>query len=237
MDKMADLEFLKEDSTIGLIDKAIENKKRRARRYLGMSSIGEPCLRKLWLSYHTKEQEIFSGRMLRLFNMGQMIENRIVRQLRATGMTVTGRQLAFKDHNGKFRGHCDGILSGMPESSKPHILEIKSASDKYFKLFEKNGVEATAPKYTAQCQAYMGYAGLDRAVVIVENKNDSSLYMERIKFHHGQFEALREKAKMIIESPAPLKGISSNPAWWSCKFCNYNHEDACRKVWSGEIGF
>ena len=204
-----------------------------------MSSLGDKCHRRLWLQYHKGFREVFPARMLRLFGMGCIIEKIVVHDLRAAGFRVTGRQKTFKAFKGKLRGHCDGIIECLPESNKPHILEIKSASDKSFREFQTKGLSghSYADKYVAQLHLYMGYAGLDRALFIVENKNDQSRYMERVRFDKEQFVELQAKADAIFTATAPPKGISDRTDWYECKFCFLNNGDACRKKWDGEAAF
>ena len=234
---MADISFL---TTVGAIDNAISYKKERPRKYLGMSAIGDQCLRRLWLSYHTKIKEKFGGRMLRLFNTGDLIEARIRRDLRLAGFPVSGVQKTFKDFGGRFKGHSDGILmEGCVESSAEHILEAKSCNDKNFKMFVKNGVAAHpiyGPKYIGQAQCYMGYSGCKRTLFIVENKNTSERYQERVKFSQAEFFLLRNKAQGIIDAPYPPRGVGpkgiGTPDWFACKYCTFNNDDYCRKDWT-----
>lgn len=202
-----------------------------------MSSLGDMCHRRLWLEYHKGFKEAFPGRMLRLFKMGNTIEKIVISDLRAAGYRVTGRQQAFHDFGRRLRGHCDGIIEGLRESSRPHILEVKSASDKSFKEFQAKGLSghSYADKYEAQLQMYMGYAGLDRALFVVENKNDQARYSERVRFDFHRFGELREKARNIINARLPPRGISDRPDWYQCKYCHLNNEVNCRKKWEGEL--
>ena len=234
----ADLSFLYDTSTLGIVDKSIEaaGAKKKPRRYLGASDIGDECSRRIWLKFHGGFTPTFSGRMLRVFDTGHLIERRIVRDLNRAGFKVSGRQLGFKDFKGRFRGHCDGIVEGLPESSKPHILEVKSSNDKNFKDFLKNGMLKNE-RYSSQIQVYMGYAGLDRGLFILENKDNSQRYQERVKFDRAIFERMREKARLIIESKSPPSGISERPDWWECKFCDLNNDQWCRKSWGPVVPF
>lgn len=240
---MADLTFLDDDSTLAFIDKAVEmkNRKKKKRGYLGMSEVGDKCQRKLWLKFHVGEPEkSIEAKLIRIFAIGDYIEKSVIKDLKTAGIAVDGRQRAFKDHKGKFQGHCDGIVTGLKESDKPHILEIKSANDKNFGLFKKDGVKnhpTYGDKYFAQAQLYMGYAGLDRCLFIIENKNTGERHMERLKFVHAMFEDLRGKAHAIITALSPPRGIHENPSWWECKFCQYNSDDWCRKTYKGEMLF
>jgi len=237
---MTDLTFIYEDSTIAEVDKtvALIASKEPLRTYLGMSEIGDECVRRLWLKYHKGFVETFEGRLYRLFDTGHIIEQRIVKDLRAAGLKVNRSKKAnsFSDFDGKFQGHSDGIIKGLKESGKVHILEAKSCSDKKFKAFKEKGIE-TEPKYAAQAQLYAGYAGLDRIFFVLENKDTSERIQERVKFDKGRFDMLREKARLIIEAEVPPSGISDRPDWWACKFCALNNEQWCRRDWSSPHSF
>ncbi|HLT19976.1 MAG TPA: hypothetical protein VKZ96_11010, partial [Thermomicrobiales bacterium] len=58
------------------------------RDHLGASLIGKSCTRALWYDFRWATPARHSGRILRLFETGQLEEARLVRDLRATGATV-----------------------------------------------------------------------------------------------------------------------------------------------------
>lgn len=235
---MADLSFLQETTTLAVVDRQIESRRVKPRRYLGMSELGHNCSRYLWLKVHKAPPEKFTARMLRLFDMGHLIEKRVIRDLKKAGFHVSGTQAKFKDLNGELKGHCDGIIEGLPESKKPHILEIKSANGKNFKEFVKEGIagHSLGSKYLSQVQLYMHYAKLDRALFIVECKETSARHQERIRYDKTEALKLVEKAKAIIEAKTPPRGISDRPDWFACKFCYLNNEEWCRREWRIEGG-
>jgi hypothetical protein len=155
--------------------------------------------------------------------MGHSVEARVIADLRLV-YKVDGEQRGFSDFGGRFRGHCDGIIRGV--TSRPHVLEIKSANDASFKRFRELGIGARA-EYAAQVQCYMGYAGLERALFVVENKNDQSLLVRRVRFDAEAFAALRDKAWGILEAKAPPAADRSD-----CRWCD--HEGAaCASVDAG----
>jgi hypothetical protein len=189
------------------------------RSYLGMSSIGDPCERKLWLAYHGAPRKPITGTKARVFANGHAVEARVVADLKAAGFGVDGQQLEFSDFSGRFRGHCDGVIHGV--TAKPHVLEIKSANDENFKKFVRHGVESS-PAYAAQVQCYMGYAGLQRTLFVVENKNNQKLYMERVRFEPARFESIRLKAWRILEAGSGPEGARTPLC---ARWCDY--ETAC----------
>jgi hypothetical protein len=236
---MVDISFIYNETVTSAIEALATARQSQRRHYLGMSEIGDECSRKLWLKYHLQIPQEFPGRVLRMFDLGNLIEDRIIMELNECGFTVTGQQASFTDFDGAFCGHCDGIISELIESDVPHILEIKSASDASFKQFKKDGIEAHpafGAKYAAQVQCYMGYSGLKRALFIVENKNTSEMYPERVRFDRSAFDAIRKKAERILTGKIP-EGISSRLDHWQCKMCSFNSETICKKTYPGESPF
>ncbi len=99
---------------------------------------------------------------------------------------VTGKQWSFSESTTghHFQGNADGIITGLPQAPKsPHLLEIKTASDKMFKDMQKSGVKKSKPEHYAQMQIYMkwsidqfGADGCQRALYFVVNKDNDDIY-------------------------------------------------------------
>ena len=238
---MVDLSFTLEETSIAKVDRVVEveGANEAPRTYLGMSEVGHECSRYLWLKVHEGFRDTFEGRLYRIFDTGYIIEKRIVRDLRKAGYKVNRGKKAnsFSDFDGKLRGHSDGIIKCLIESKKKHILEVKSMNDKQFKKFLKEGIQSSHPKYYAQAQLYMAYADIERALFVVENKNDSERRQERIKYDREFALSLVIKAEDIIRRTSPPNGISEDPTWWKCRFCQANNDKYCRKLWPNERPF
>jgi len=238
---MPDISIINNESIPARIDRARGLYPTRQKRpYLGMSKIGDPCERRLWLSYHVEKQPGISNRLLRVFDMGEIIEKRLIRQLEYSGYKIQMIQAEYSDFGGKFQGHCDGHIRGLYESEKWHILEIKSANQSSFNGFVKHGIQHNkmfGEKYYAQVQLYMHYSGLKRAIIVVENKNNSRLYQERFRYCREDALRLCEKAERVINAEYPANGISRKKTFWICRMCRYNNPDYCRKKWEGEAFF
>lgn len=187
------------------------------RSYLGMSGIGGTCRRKIWYGFRGYTPTALEGRVQMIFSMGDAVELQTLRWLEQAGYRITDRQRSFELLNGLLRGHCDGIIEGV--TSRPHILEIKSASASRFKLFKDNGICETSPEYAAQVQMYMGCAGLDRALFVVMNKNTCEILTERVHFQKREFDALVEKAREIISADVEIKAYGKDSR--ECGMCDY----------------
>jgi CRISPR/Cas system-associated exonuclease Cas4 (RecB family) len=208
------------------------------RPYLGASAIGKPCLRQHWYSFRWSKPAEFSGRLYRVFQSGHLQEPRIYNDLKAIGCTVydmdptTGRQWTFVEptSGGHFQGNADGIVTGLPQAPKsPHVLEIKTASDKMYKEMQKFGVKKAKPEHYAQMQMYMKWSidqfkedGCRKAIYIVVNKDNDDIYTERLEFDKDEAQAIIDKALAVITATEPPVGISNDPSWYECKFCDYH---------------
>lgn len=197
------------------------------RPHLGASEIGHYCERFLWYKFRHAFAVQFSGRLLRLFQRGHNEEHTFINEFKGIGIEVmhedaNGNQYSFEQEDNKhFKGSMDFALKGLSESPKTwHVGDAKTANDKKFKEFAKEGTEKTEYKYFAQLMVYMAWTGMKRAMIFISNKNDDSIYTERFKFSKKIADQLIEKAKRVVFSPAPLEKISERPDWYECKFCD-----------------
>ena len=209
---------------VAAIDKAHEDRAERPRPHMGCSMLGEPCERKLWLSFRWATPESFQGRILRLFRRGQLEEATVVSDLRSAGchVTDTGESQSRVDFGCHVSGSIDGIIkSGVPEApKKPHVLEIKTHSLKSFNELEAKGVQLAKPLHWAQMQVYMLGAGVDRALYYAVCKDDDRIYTERVRLCEESAEAFVTRGQRIAlteRMPEPI--ACSSPSWYRCKFC------------------
>ena len=199
------------------------------RPHLGASQIGdEACMRKLWYGFRWAQERVLDGRTRALLERGKREEKRVARLLRAVGMTVeerdhvTGKQRRVSFLGGHFGGSADGIVLGVFEAPKTwHLLEVKTANRKNFDRIEKEGVRAAMPGHFAQAQTYMHGLKLKRCLYVCVCKDDDRIYVERIRYDKQYADGLVQKAKLVIEAPAPLTRIKDDPTWYECKFCDY----------------
>lgn len=130
------------------------------------------------------------------------------------------KQWEFEDHEGHFAGHSDGNVSWpgvLPDGRG--LLEIKTASDKQFKIIEAKGVISAKPVHWAQMQIYMHYMGHSWALYAAVNKNNDEIHWEIVHYRPEVALALIASAgKLILAQEAPPR-YSNDPSWWECKFC------------------
>ncbi len=210
------------------------------RDHLGASLIGKDCERALWHDFRWTTRGRFPGRILRLFETGQLEEDRIVRNLRRTGATVlevdpdTGRQWRVESCGGHFGGSLDAVAIGLLEAPKTwHVLEFKTHSAKSFAELRRDGVRLSKPRHFAQMQVYMHLTGLTRAMYVAVCKDTDEIHVERLPADRQEGERLLAKAGRIVFAQHPPSRISNDPAWWQCRLCE--HHEVCHEGAAAEI--
>lgn len=232
------------DHFLEQLDKAVEDAQDRShRKHLGASLIGRQCARQLWYVFRWALKEEFSGRMLRLFERGQLEEDRFVGFLRATGATVydrdpqSGDQFRILDVDGHFGGSCDGVAVNLPQlpPGMPCVLEMKTHSEDSFaklagKIISKSpkyvrsappGVRKAKPEHFVQMQTYMHKLNIEVGLYLAVNKNTDEIYAEFIQLDRAVGERAIARARSIIYSDEAPARISESPGWFECKFCAF----------------
>jgi CRISPR/Cas system-associated exonuclease Cas4 (RecB family) len=202
------------------------------RHHMGASVIGDECHRRVWYSFRWVRRHPYSGRMLRLFQRGHEEEVRFVDFLRRAGWKVTevdpatGEQFRFTAIEGHFGGSMDGI--GTPPAGKlysdlgPLVLEFKTAAKKPWTRVANDGVAKAQPKHYAQMQLYMRARELDNALYLSVCKDNDELYAEIVPYRPDVAAGYLAQAQLLISSQDAPPGISSDPTFWKCKFCDYH---------------
>jgi len=214
------------------IDDIYEAMPENPRGHIGPSQAGEPCDRRLWLSFRWAVKKSFPGRVLRLFKRGQDEEIRVVQNLLAIGIDV--REYGENQRRVSFGGHISGsidgiILSGVPEAPKTeHILEIKTHCKKSFDDLEKQGVKESKPEHWIQMQCYMKATELTRALYIAVCKDDDRIYSERIEYDPiASTMAIERLSRVSLTESIPAP-ISTDSSWYQCRFCEAH--EFCHKT-------
>lgn len=226
------------DYIIKELDRGIKEKEYKAprRRYLGASSLGDPCARKLQYRYMGQEKDEdkgFPAKTLRTFALGHSIEDLMITIFRDAGFDLRtelkGEQFAFDTADGEVRGHIDGVIvSGPLNLGYPMLWECKSASDKKFKEFVRNGVAVANPVYAAQVALYQAYMDLAEhpCCFTVLNKNTSEIYIELMPFNAELAQSTSDKAVNIIKATNAeemLPRVAQNNDYYGCKWCEFRN--------------
>ena len=200
----------------------------QARPYLGASSLGDPCARRLWYGFRWVARERFDGRMLRLFDTGHREEARLLDEMRAAGIEVwdrqaDGRQFRVTFAAGHGAGHLDAVVRGLPEApATPHVFDVKTVKAKKLAEMLRAGFRKTYPKYHAQGTVYAGLMNLDRIAFAFVCKDDDTIHLERFEFDRAEFDRLMDRAMSIVFAAEPPQRLSNDPAWFECKLCHFH---------------
>lgn len=206
-----------------------------SRGYLGASIIGHSCKRYLWYTFRQCCKEDIPGRVYRLFETGDLAEERFVKELRAIGCEVhedmgehcSHAQYEVSAIGGHFSGHMDGCACGIPEAPKTwHVLEFKTHNRKSFTKLKKDGVKKSKPVHYAQMMAYMHLTGMKRALYLAVDKDTDELYSERVKYDKEAAMDLMTRAVRIINSTEAPAMVSERPDYYECNWCSAR--DICR---------
>lgn len=191
---------------------------------LGMASLGEPCVRRMWFGFRWAAERPIIRKIKRLFSFGDTVEEIIISDLEDIGITVTDRQKWVNGWGGHIAGKIDGIAHNVPEAPQtPHLLEVKSMNDRNFKRLQKDGLIEAQPKYYVQMQMYMGKLQLTRGLFIAMNKNDSDTCVIRVHFDKNAYNEYMHRAIDVIAHETIPVNVFNNINCQTCKFCDYTN--------------
>lgn len=202
----------------------LANADRERRAYIGASAIGHECLAYLQFSLRGYPKTLPTAPVLRIFELGHLIERIVVADLKEAGLHVmavdpeTMEQWEYTAFGGHLRGHADGIL--IEEDSTPTILEIKSMNDGKWRAFKERGIRSSHPQYMAQMQLLMGLAGVRYAYMVAYNKNNSLYHTERVTFDPDEYKTLLYRIQKVIRGGS-VQRISNNLLTFDCRYCDF----------------
>ncbi len=228
----------------GVIDQALdaERAQQTPRHYLGASRLGVSCERALQFEYAGASVDPgrgFSGRTLRIFEVGHVLEDLAVRWLRLAGFELhtrrrDGGQFGFSVAGGRIQGHVDGIISDGPAElglSYPLLFEFKTMNDRNWKACVKSGVAVSKPVYAAQVAIYQAYMepaipGIsdNPALFTAINKDTKELWFQLVPFDGGLAQRMSDRAVRVIQATEAgelLARIATDSSHYECKYCSW----------------
>ena len=228
------------DPTLNAMCKAIEAKIEAPRDYLGASLIGKECAREVYYTYNGYPQIPFDANTLMNFEDGHRTEDLTAARLRMVdGIELIthkpdGKQLGFSALAGKFKGHYDGVITGILQAPKtPHIWECKASATKKFNEFtnaklkfgEKNALENWNKNYYVQANLYMHYEEIDRHYLTVAGAGGRGYSSCRTEYNPHVAAKYIERANKIIHATTPPPKINERPDFYICRWCD--HRKTC----------
>lgn len=219
-------------STVRAIYAAYEARnEQRDGKTIPVSQLAEECDRKLWYDFRwVSPHENIQGRTLRIFETGNLEEERWVENLRMIGCEVVdkddrGNQVRVEACGGHVGGYLDAEILGLPEAPKTwHVGEIKSHNAKSFAALLKDGVRIAKPLHYGQIQTYMHQRGRERGIYLAVCKDTDELYAERMEIDTPYALRLLARAQTIIDASEPPAKLHEDPAHkmaFACGWCKH----------------
>lgn len=195
--------------------------------------MGHECDAYLALASRSFHDEPTPPRNYRIFRDGKRIEDQVLDDLRASGLTIVtrtdaGEQLGWHLLNGHISGHCDGVLLAGEESI---LLEIKSMKASKWRAMQRHGLAKSHPTYVAQVQALMWlaqhgqpYEGTPRidfsgAIVVAYNKDTSEHHAELIERDNTVGSKVVLRASSIVLEERVIRRMGGEENGWPCAYC------------------
>lgn len=204
------------------IDKALMEIRDEKRDYIGASSIGHDCWRKIWYEFNGYEGLPIDPKIRRTFHIGHALEEKVKEWLKDAGIFVYNYLGPLKSESvPELSGHEDAVLR---HTGTDYIVEVKTAKDSSYRTFVTKGLELWNPQYYYQLQTYMGMSEVYRSYIIVLNKDTSEISDEYVEFNKKDYEKMEEKARIIASAKTPPPKVNSSPIWYQCKMCKFNKE-------------
>jgi hypothetical protein len=203
------------------------------RQYLGASSIGSECLRKIQFDWMVDAQH--SQRTLDIFHRGDVFEARSREVLTGVGFRFApDATLGFEALGGLFRGHADGIIYAGPALlglAFPCVWEHKCLGSRGWKEIERDGLEKARPQYAAQVWLYQAYLDhTNPALVTITNADTCERLHLAFPFNAERAQAWSDRAVSVIEATRAgelLPRGFKDPEDWHCRMCG--HRERCWK--------
>lgn len=210
------------------MEDAYRGEEKPYRNHQGASGIGDECARKVQLRWRWVQIPTFPPRVLRLFNRGHLEEARFLSLLMCIPNvqlwyeTETGGQIKWSTHAGHYGSALDGVAVGLPDvpNGAPTYTEFKTANNKGFQGFVKDGCRMHNMTYFVQTQQCMKYMNLQYTLFMVVNKETDELYAEIIEYDAEIADKYSGRAENIIYTTEALPRLSNMATFWKCRFCD-----------------
>lgn len=207
-------------------------------RIIRASSIGHPCIRKIWYEMNG-DKPLFGRKTLRIFDIGNALEEVVVNDLKSDNWEVIynkGSQESDLETN-VYIGN-DAVISGHPdicmkrssstELSGNFLADIKTMRATAFSGWKASGTIAKYPQYADQLTAY--WAGLketpvlgwefESMAVVGLNKDTSDIHIDVLEFDSDRLVRMIDKARYIaLQDSPPDPGEVPK---WTCSYCGFN---------------
>ena len=201
------------------------------RQYLGASSIGSECLRRVQYDWMCDAQ--FPAKVVDIFARGNFFEEVSRQRLISVGFKFASKvRLKFETAGALFRGHADGILVAgpqLPDLIYPCVWEHKALKAKSWRAIERDGLTGLYEVYAAQVAIYQAYLDVVHpALFTITNADTCERLSFLVPFNPVLAQAMSDRAVTVIEATRAgelLPRVTDDPDHWICRMCA--HKNRC----------
>ena len=207
-----------------IVEKVLEAKARKIKQWPvnsnRASELGHECLKYLVLNRtRWEEKTLHNAKLQMIFDMGKMVEESVMQDLREAGFVIVEQQRPFSWAKYQITGSIDCKVA---IDGKTYPVEIKSAAP--FSFNSINSIEDMKRhkwhymrKYPAQLTLYLLMDGKDRGLFIFKNKSTGELKEIFLDLDYDFAESLIKKAEAINKHVA--EGTLPEPMEYSEEIC------------------
>ena len=207
-----------------IVEKVLEAKARKIKQWPvnsnRASELGHECLKYLVLNRtRWEEKTLHNAKLQMIFDMGKMVEESVMQDLREAGFVIVEQQRPFSWAKYQITGSIDCKIA---IDGKTYPTEIKSAAP--FSFNSINSIEDMKRhkwhymrKYPAQLTLYLLMDGKDRGLFIFKNKSTGELKEIFLDLDYDFAESLIKKAEAINKHVA--EGTLPEPMEYSEEIC------------------
>jgi len=207
-----------------IVEKVLEAKARKIKQWPvnsnRASELGNECLKYLVLNRtRWEEKTLHDAKLQMIFDMGKMVEESVMQDLREAGFVIVEQQRPFSWAKYQITGSIDCKIA---IDGKTYPTEIKSAAP--FSFNSINSIEDMKRhkwhymrKYPAQLTLYLLMDGKDRGLFIFKNKSTGELKEIFLDLDYDFAESLIKKAEAINKHVA--EGTLPEPMEYSEEIC------------------
>jgi len=214
-----------------IVERVIDNKARGIKQWPvrsnRASSLGHPCTRYLVFERTKWNEKVLHGPSLQMiFDLGNDIEDRVLRDLHDAGFEILEQQRAFEWKEYDITGRIDAKLQ---IGRAVYPLEIKSMSPFVFDKINTvqdmlNHKYHYVRSYPAQMTLYLLMDNKEAGFFILKNKTSGAMKEIEINLDYELGEKLLQKADII--NMHVRRNTLPNPIEWDdnvCSECGYLH--------------
>ena len=223
-----------------IVERVIDNKARGIKQWPvrsnRASSLGHPCTRYLVFERTKWNEKVLHGPSLQMiFDLGNDIEDRVLRDLHDAGFEIFEQQRSFEWKEYDITGHIDAKLQ-IGQTIYP--LEIKSMSPFVFEKINTvqdmlNHKYHYVRSYPSQMTLYLLMDNKEAGFFLLKNKTSGAMKEIEITLDYELGEKLLQKADII--NMHVRRNTLPNPIEWDdnvCSECGYLH--ICNPVRTGK---